>query len=89
MNKVNTTKAGYVGGILFTAFFLVCSVWGAVLGTAALKELHFNILQIALPGFSFSLLGYAIGIIEAFVYGWIAGAFLVWLCKKLCVNDGK
>ncbi len=89
MNKVKTIKAGYAGGILFIAFFLICSVWGVMLGTPELKELHFNILQMSLPGFSFTAIGYLIGLVESFIYGWLAGAFIVWICKKICVNGDK
>ncbi len=88
-NKISVTKAGYVGGILSVAFFIVCSMWGGLLGAPELKELHWNILRIAFPGFGLGVFGYVVGLVEAFVYGWAVGAFFVWLCRKICVNGDK
>ncbi len=89
MNKINIIKAGYVGGTFFVAFFLVCTTWGALLGTPALKELHLSLLQVTFPGFSFAVSGYVLGLVEAFAYGWFGGVFFTWLCKKMCANDEK
>jgi len=89
MNKTKITNAGYVGGLFVAAFFLVCSVWGMLLSAPELKELHLNLLRLAFPGFGFTFLGYVLGLAEAFVYGWLGGAFVVWLCEKLCVARDK
>ncbi len=86
MNNLNIKKTGYALGIISVVFFLACSVWGVFLPAPELKELHFNFLRIAFPGFSFTVLGYIAGIIEAFVYGWFAGVFFAWICKKICAG---
>lgn len=87
MKSSNVTKIGYVVGIISVVFFLVCSVWGVLLSSVALQELHFMLLQLVYPGFAFTIIGYAIGILEAFAYGWVIGAFFTWLCKKICIHD--
>lgn len=89
MNKFNKVKAGYAGGIFIAAFFLICSVWGFLLGAPELKELHLNLLRLAFPGFGFTVFAYLLGLVEAFVYGWIGGVFLVWLCEKICIEGEK
>ncbi len=87
MENLNINKTGYVIGILSIIFFLACTAWGVLLPTQALKELHFSLLQMAYPGFAFTLVGYVIGVIEAFIYGWFAGVLFAWLCKQLCVTN--
>jgi len=87
MNNLSVNKTGYAVGILSVVFFLICSVWGVLLASPGLKEFHFNFLQVTFPGFSFTVLGYAIGLVEAFIYGWAAGALFAWLCKKVCVES--
>lgn len=87
MNHLNITKTGNIVGVISVAFFLLCMAWGAVLVDPILKELHVNILRIAYPGFSMSFAGAIIGIVEAFIYGWLFGALLSWLCRKICISD--
>ncbi|MBL4644509.1 MAG: hypothetical protein JKX80_01445 [Candidatus Pacebacteria bacterium] len=87
MKNSNVTKVGYVVGAISVGSFLVCSVWGVFLPSVALKELHFLLLQLVYPGFAFTAIGYAVGILEAFVYGWIIGASFVWLHKKICTHN--
>jgi len=90
MNHLNIKKAGNILGIVSVAFFLLCMAWGVTLSSPALKELHINILKIAYPGFSMSFIGALIGIVWAFVYGWLFGAFFAWLCEKICIfNERK
>ena len=89
MNKFNKTRAGYAGGVFVVAFFVICAAWGILLGAPELKELHLNLLRLTFPGFGFSFSGYLIGLVEAFVYGWVGGVFLVWLCEKICVGGKK
>ena len=86
MNNLNTVKTGHVAGILSVAFFALCMLWGFVLSDPTLKELHLNILRIAYPGFGMSLVGFLIGAVEAFIYGWVFGALLAWLCRKMCIG---
>jgi|GEM_PF-1349060 len=89
MKNLNINKTGCVFGIISLLFFFVCTLWGGVISNPALKELHFALVQIAYPGFAFTLAGYLIGLLEAFVYGWVIGALFAWLCKKLCVSNCK
>lgn len=85
MNHLNIIKTGNLVGILAVAFFALCLAWGLLLSDPTLKELHGNLLLIAFPGFSFGVLGIVIGAVEAFVYGWLFGILLAWLCKKMCI----
>ena len=84
--KSHTQKMGLVGAGLFVGFFALCMVWGLLLTDPVLKELHQNILKIAYPGFSFSLIGMLIGVIESVIYGFFFGVLLVWLRKVCCVD---
>jgi uncharacterized protein YacL len=86
MNKLNIKKTGYVVGVISLVFYVVCTVWGALIGSQELKELHVKLLEIAYPGFGFNFLGYIVGLIESFIYGWLLGAFFAWLCRKICVG---
>jgi len=86
MNKSNLNKTGYVVGIISVLFYLVCSFWGGLFVAPALKALHLSLLQLTYPGFAFTISGYLIGLVEAFIYGWVIGVLFVWLCKKLCVE---
>ncbi len=86
MEKLNVNKIGYVVGIISIVFFLVCSVWGGIFVSPTLKALHFALLQIAYPGFAFTIVGYIIGIVEAFIYGWVIGALFAWLHSIVCVE---
>jgi len=87
MNKLNITKTGYVVGIISVVLYVICTVWGVLLGSQELKELHVKLLEMAFPGFSFTFIGYIIGLVESFVYGWLFGVFLAWLCRKICVSE--
>ncbi len=87
MKNPNINKTGYVVGIISVLFFLICSVWGALFSSLVLKELHFNLLQLAYPGFDFTFSGYIIGLVEAFFYGWLIGVFFVWLHNKICCDS--
>lgn len=89
MNNLNITKTGNVVGLVSVAFFLLCMVWGVLLTSPELKELHLNILRIAYPGFAMSAWGAVLGAVEAFVYGWAFGALFAFLCRKMCVSEGK
>jgi len=84
--KSHTQKMGWVGAGLFVAFFALCMLWGVLLTEPVLKELHQNILKIAYPGFSFSVVGMVLGLIESVVYGFFFGVLFVWLCKVCCVE---
>lgn len=86
MDKLNINQTGYVVGFVSLVFFLLCSVWGVLLGPE-LKDLHFNLLQMAYPGFAFTAIGYTIGLIESFIYGWFFGALFAWLCRRVCVSE--
>ena len=85
MNHINITKTGNVVGIISIAFFLLCLIWGVILTDPVLKELHTNIIRITYPGFTISIGGVIIGLIEAFIYGWLFGVLSSWLCKKICI----
>lgn len=85
MKNISTIRIGNAVGIVGVVFFLLCVFWGVLLIDPNLKELHVNIMQISFPGFSFSLLGVIIGLIESYIYGFIFGAFFMWLCKKTCM----
>ena len=86
MNHLNSVKTGNALGIISVVFFFLCIAWGLLLSDPALKELHLNILRIAYPGFTMSVVGAIIGIVEAFAYGWVFGALFAWLCRKMCVS---
>lgn len=88
MKYLDTYKVGNVVGIISTVFFLLCMGWGAVLTDPVLIELHLNILRITYPGFAMSFVGALIGVVEAYIYGWVLGVLFVWLCKKTCVLKG-
>ena len=77
---------GLVGAGLFVGFFALCMVWGLLITEPALKALHYDILRIAYPGFTFSAMGIIIGLVESVVYGFFFGVLFVWLCKICCVN---
>ncbi len=87
MNNLNINKTGYVLGILSALFFIVCTIWGVLISAPVLKELHLMLMQIAYPGFTLTAVGYIIGLVEAFVYGYIIGALFAWLCKKVCITS--
>lgn len=87
MNNLNTKKTGKVMGIISVAFFLLCMVWGVVLVDPTLKTLHANILRIVYPGFAMSFVGFLMGIIEAFIYGWILGVLFAWLHNRFSIKD--
>ncbi len=86
MEKLNVNKIGYVVGILSVLFFLVCSVWGGIFTSPTLKALHYGFLQISYPGFTFTAIGYLIGLAESFIYGWVMGALFAWLHQIVCVE---
>ncbi|XKT74804.1 MAG: hypothetical protein ACJKTH_01830 [Patescibacteria group bacterium UBA2163] len=83
MNHLRITQTGTIVGILSVVFFFLCMAWGLMLTDPILKELHVNLLRIALPGFSMSLVGFIIGAIESFIYGWVFGALFSFLHKKM------
>ncbi len=87
MNNLHIIKTGNAFGILSVIFFLFCMAWGFLLTDPVLKELHVNILRIAYPGFTMSLIGAVIGLVETFIYGWIFGALFAWVCRKVCISN--
>jgi len=86
MNNLSIKKIGNIVGIASLAFFFLCIVWGVFIVSPDLKELHYNLVLITYPGFSFGLIGILIGAVEAYVYGLIIGAFFGFLCKKFSVE---
>ncbi len=87
MNRLNVVRTGNVLGIISAAFFLACMVWGFLFSDPVLQELHLNLLRLVYPGFTMSLAGGVIGIVEAFVYGWLLGVLFAWLCRIACVEE--
>jgi len=87
MNNLNIIKTGNVAGIISVVFFLVCMTWSVLFTAPELKELHLNLMRITYPGFSMNFIGAILGIVEAFIYGWLFGALLAWLCKKVCISN--
>lgn len=85
MKNITTIRISNIVGLVTVAFFALCVLWGVLLTDPSLKELHINIMRISFPGFAFSGLGIVLGLVEAYVYGWIFGALFMWLCKKICV----
>jgi len=81
--KITPSKNGVVVGILFALFFVVCMAWGMILKAPELIELHQQLLVLSYPGFSFSLTGLIIGLMESFVYGWLLGAGYGWIKEKI------
>ncbi len=86
MNKLDINKTGYVVGIISVLFYLVCTFWGGLFAAPALRALHFSFLQIAYPGFAFTVVGYLIGLVEAFIYGWVTGVLFVLLYKNISIE---
>jgi hypothetical protein len=86
MNNLSIKKTGNLIGILSVVFFVLCMFWGILLTDPVLKELHVNILRIVFPGFTMSFIGTVIGTVESFIYGWVFGVLLAWLCRKICVT---
>ena len=84
LNNIKTSKVGNATGAVSLIIFVICMSWGILLATPALKDLHIQLMQVLYPGFSFSLGGVILGLIESFVYGWLIGAGFLWLCKKTC-----
>lgn len=82
MKKYN--QIAVVLAIISLIFFIICSLWGFALTSETLKALHFQLLQIFYPGFSFSAVGYLLGIVESFVYGYLLGLLFVYLHEMLC-----
>ncbi len=80
----NINKLGYAVGIISVIFYLVCTVWGGLFSSLGLKELHLQLLQLTYPGFAFTASGYIIGLVEAFIYGWVIGVLFGWLHNKIC-----
>jgi len=54
--------------------------------SSSLKRLHEQILQITYPGFNTSFGGGVIGLVEAFIYGYVAGAIFYWIYKNIKVR---
>lgn len=89
MNRLNVVRTGNVLGIISAVFFLACMAWGFLFSDLVLQELHLNLLRLVYPGFTMSFVGAVIGIVEAFVYGWLFGALFAWLCRVACVSEDK
>ncbi len=86
MNRLNAVRTGNMLGIVSAIFFLACMAWGFLFSDPVLQELHLNLLRLVYPGFTMSFVGAVIGIIEAFIYGWLFGVLFAWLCKVACVE---
>ncbi len=82
MKNLSALKIGLTFGVFSIGFYLLCILWGGLFQSVELKELHFQLLQLTYPGFSYTILGYFIGIIETFIYGYVIGIFFTFLCKK-------
>lgn len=82
-------RTGNVVGIISVVFFLLCMWWGLLFTDPVLRDLHANLLRIAYPGFTMSVAGAGIGVVESFGYGWVLGAFFAWLCNSICVSEEK
>lgn len=87
--KSHTQKMGLVVAGLFIGFYALCLAWGLFISDPVLKTLHFNLLQIAYPGFAFTTLGILIGLAESIVYGYFFGALFTWLCRVCCARNQR
>lgn len=85
--KSRIHKIGIIGVGLSVAFYALCMLWGMLITDPLLATLHYNLLQIAFPGFDFSVGGITIGLVESVVYGYTFGILFGWLCKITCVKD--
>lgn len=81
MNQIKLIQTGNLIGILSVLFFFLCILWEVLLFEPNLKEFHMNLMRVMYPGFGTNLLGIIIGVVEAFMYGWIIGSLLAWLRK--------
>ncbi len=84
--KTYTFKMGLVWAGISIAFFFLCMAWGLLLTDPTLQTLHRNLLQIAYPGFSMSIVGAIFGLLWATAYGFFFGVLFVWLMKVCCVH---
>jgi len=82
--NLRVTKIGHITGIVSNFFFLACILWGAILVAPELKDFHYNLIRVIYPGYSTTVLGFIIGLVESYVYGWLIGAGFARLCNKIC-----
>jgi len=76
-------KVALTAGLTFAFFFLFAFFWGYIQPTNNLRNFHLQLMQLYYPGFSLDFKGFFIGIVEAFVYGYVIGAFFMFIYKKV------
>ena len=87
--KSYTFKMGLVGAGLFVGFYALCMLWGMPISDSVLQTLHYNLLQIAYPGFAYTTIGLLWGLLESILYGFGFGVLFVWLTKVCCVTTHR
>lgn len=89
MNKKYLARVGWSLSIFFIIGYIICLLWEFLLFDSSLRELHHQLLAISLPGFKWLSIGsFILGLVEVFVYGWIAAIIFVWV-RTLCCRGKK
>ena len=84
-----TFRRGLVGAGLFVGFYVLCMLWGVLINDPTLQTLHYNLLQIAYPGFAYTTIGLLLGLAESVLYGFGFGVLFVWLNKVCCATTSR
>lgn len=79
--KLNATKLGLAGGILWGACMFICTFIAIAFPLYAVS--YFEMLQAIYPGYSISVAGAFIGLAYGFADGFIGLFLLGWLYNKL------
>ncbi|NGX31435.1 MAG: hypothetical protein K940chlam8_00803 [Chlamydiae bacterium] len=70
-------------GLTWAILFVFCMFWGFWTPSADLKSFHEKLLIVSYPGFSMTIQGFILGIVESFIYGLVIGGLFAYIYKKV------
>lgn len=74
MTRLSIARVGNALGLFFAALFVLCVVWDGIFSGQAMR----SVWAPALPWFGWLSAGdFLLGLVEAFLYGWIAAVLFV------------
>ena len=82
-SKCHLPRVALTLAFTWAIVYVVCLIWGSMQKSSGMRKLYEQMMAVSYPGFSMSFGGMVIGLVEAFIYGYVIGAIFCWIYNGL------